>query len=108
MSRQLPDDRRWTDEEVEYAISRGRANKVKLNQEQFPATTEKPLSVDDSPKLKLDQDIFDFVNGLDLDRLKSEIQKRELVPKGDEKGLKVQLAQVLQSERDTTSGNADA
>lgn len=102
MSRQIANDHRWTDEEAEYKISRGQQHQVQLNREQFPAPDGEPeLSVDDSPKLKLDQDIFDYVNGLKLDQLKSEISKRELPATGDEKALKVTLAKALQDERNS-------
>lgn len=108
MSRQIANDHRWSDEEAEYKISRGQQHQVQLNREQFPAADGEPeLSVDDSPKLKLDPDIFDYVKGLEVEKLKSEIQKRQLIPKGDEKEMKIQLAQVLQSERDS-SGGTDA
>lgn len=100
MSRQIRNDHPWTEDEIKYQLARNRWREVEKNRKMFPPGSKPIEQQEDSPTLELDADIFDFVNGLSVPQLKSELRKLELEPTGDEKTLKVKLAQVLQAERD--------
>ena len=99
MSREILNDHPWDAEEVAYQIQRGREKDIAKNKQDFPeGSSAKPAA---PQELKLDPDIYEFVKGLNLEKLQSELRKREIVPKGDEKSLKVTLAQTLQAERES-------
>lgn len=103
MSRQILNDHPWSDDEIAYMQGLNREKDIEKNRKEFPrgdsAKTE--VKVEDSPQLKLDPDIFEFVKDLNSEKLQSELRKRDIVPYGDEKQMKVTLAQTLQAERDS-------
>jgi hypothetical protein len=106
MSRVIKNDHPWSQEEIDYQLARGRKYEVEQNEKDWPPGSElaeKPASEENSPKLQLDPDIFENVNGLDELELKSELQKRNLSQKGSEPDLKVRLAKFLQEERNANS-----
>lgn len=101
MSRQILNDHPWTEDEIKYQLARNRWKEVEKNRQMFPPGSEPAVSEDDSaPVLELDKDIFEYVNGLTVPQLKSELRKMGIEPTGDEKTLKVKVAQELQAERD--------
>lgn len=99
MSRRILNDHLWTADEVAYQLSRGRAKEVETNRQQWESVTP-DVAVEDSPTLKLDTDIFDSVKAMSLEQLQSKLREVNINPVGDEKQLKVTLAQYLQNERD--------
>lgn len=99
MSRRILNDHLWTADEVAYQLSRGRAKEVETNRQQWESVTP-DVAVEDSPTLKLDTDIFDLVKAMSLEQLQSKLREVNINPVGDEKQLKVTLAQYLQNERD--------
>ena len=107
MSRSIQNDHPWDDSEIQYMLDRGRQKEVAKNKKDFPPGSKpKPKPVapqDDSVELELSPEVYDFVNGLEVNDLQSELKKRDLSVKGDEIDMKVRLAQYMQRERDEHS-----
>lgn len=99
MSRQILNDHLWSDDEVAYQESRGRLKEIESNRQQFSGVNTE-VAVEDSPKLQLDPDIFDSVKAMTVEQLQTALRGAGVNPVGDEKQLKVALAQHLQAERD--------
>lgn len=102
MSRQILNDHPWTEDEIKYQLDRNRWRAVEENRKMFPPGSEPVVPQDDSPApvLSLDKDIFEYVNGMDVERLKVELEGIGIQPAGDEKAMKIALAQAFQAERD--------
>lgn len=105
MSRQILNDHPWTDDEIQYKLDRNLSEEIALNRQEFPPGSASKEVAPEDHSLQLDQDIFEHVNGLDSDQLKSGLQKAELDKTGDVPTLKKRLAQHLQDLRD---GSADS
>ena len=112
MSRVIVNDHLWDDDEIEYQHARNRYRDVALNKKLFGPGGEleglKPLQSrelddDEDDVLELDQDIYDHVLSLKVPALRSELKAHKVIPEGDEKTLRVMLAQVLQGERDDST-----
>lgn len=108
MSRQIANDHPWTDEEIRYFLDRNQESEVEKNRQMFPAGKQPEEIVPEDHSLTLDQDIFEQVNGLQLDQLKSELKKYDLDITGDAPTLKKRLAQHLQEQRELNGSSSNA
>lgn len=102
MSRQIANDHLWTDSEVQYMLDRNLRKEVEENRAAFAGKQPEPVAPEDH-SVKLDQDIFEHVSGLDLDHLKATLRENSLDTTGDVPTLKKRLAQHLQEVRDAGS-----
>lgn len=105
MSRIILNDHPWTEDEIAYQVARNRHSEIEKNKKDFPPGSEPELIEQKSEKLQLDTDIFEYVDKLGLDELKSDLSKAGLEKTGEVVDLKKRLAQYLQDERDADNND---
>ena len=101
MGRVIANDHLWDDSEVAYQLARDRRKEVRRNREQFGsgAKAPKPASKKQEDATELDEDIYEYVLGLDDDGLREALQANGIAAKGSRQELKSRLAQKLQAVR---------
>jgi hypothetical protein len=102
MSRQILNDHLWTPDEVQYKLDRHLIAEVEQNRLEFSGKQPEEIAPEEH-SLQLDQDIFEHVNGLDLEHLKAALKESGLDTTGEVPVLKKRLAQAYQDSRDGDS-----
>lgn len=109
MSRNIANDHLWSDEEVEYQLSRSRHSEVESNRKLFGpgGELEGQQPYDHKPEksdvLELDREVYEFVVGLNVDELRNYLKDNEANSSGTEQELRGRLAQILQAKRDDSN-----
>ncbi|AYN57961.1 hypothetical protein HWB90_gp011 [Mycobacterium phage Fowlmouth] len=104
MSRNIENDHPFTQDEIDYLLSRsGGEAIVKANRRDFPEKTEasKDEGHKESHSAELDPDIVEFVKGLEKSAVDAELEKLGIETQATElKEKKLELAKALQAKRD--------
>ncbi|AVD99628.1 hypothetical protein HWB51_gp010 [Mycobacterium phage Cuke] len=103
MSRVIENDHPFTDDEIEYVLSRsGGASIVAANKRDFPQDESKSKSDKKTGAVELDPEIVEFVKGLDSDGVDAKFKELGIECSATEsKEKKLELAKALQAKKDT-------